>query len=61
MPIYEYTCKDCDADFEKLVFSGDTEGITCPECQSPRVVKQMSAASVTGGSSCASNGPKPFS
>ncbi|HCY85980.1 MAG TPA: zinc ribbon domain-containing protein [Desulfobacteraceae bacterium] len=63
MPIYEYRCDDCKKDFEKLVFAGEADGITCPECNSPKVVKQMSAVSFMGSSigTCAIDGPKQFS
>ena len=31
MPIYEYTCQDCGAEFERFVRSMATQGeITCP-------------------------------
>ena len=63
MPIYEYRCDECKTDFEKLVFAGDTDRVTCPECNSPKVIKQMSAASFMGPSigTCASDAPKQFS
>lgn len=33
MPIYEYTCQDCGAHFEKLVRSmASTAEVQCPEC-----------------------------
>jgi putative FmdB family regulatory protein len=33
MPIYEYTCKDCDERFEKFVRSMTaTAGAACPRC-----------------------------
>jgi putative FmdB family regulatory protein len=33
MPIYEYSCRDCDAQFEKFVRSmTSTAEVTCPEC-----------------------------
>ncbi len=41
MPIYEYCCEACGNNFESLVF-GD-ECPTCPNCESPKVCKQMSA------------------
>jgi putative FmdB family regulatory protein len=33
MPIYEYTCKDCDTQFEKFVRSMTaTIEVKCPQC-----------------------------
>lgn len=40
MPIYEYHCPKCEADFEALV-RGD-EQAECPQCQSKRVEKLLS-------------------
>ena len=40
MPLYEYTCKKCDHDFEALVF-GD-ESVECPECRTERVERHLS-------------------
>ncbi len=31
MPLYEYTCRDCEHTFETLVLNG--EAVACPECQ----------------------------
>ncbi len=43
MPIYEYTCKDCHARFQKLVrgFS-DPAGLVCPRCSSVQVGRMIS-------------------
>ena len=51
MPIYEYTCDDCQVDFETLV-RGD-EQPECPTCGGSRLAKQFSvpAAPVSGASS----------
>jgi putative FmdB family regulatory protein len=42
MPIYEYVCKKCDHEFEKLVFSS-SEKMDCPKCKSKKVSRKMSA------------------
>ncbi len=62
MPIYEYRCKSCKTEFERLVFAGDKPEIQCPECKGNDVQKKMSAASfMTGGmKSCATDTPKGF-
>jgi putative FmdB family regulatory protein len=46
MPIYEYTCKTCHTDFERLV-RGDTTP-RCPSCDASDVEKQLSAFAVGG-------------
>lgn len=63
MPIFEYTCKNCKKDFEKLVFAGEDKNISCPECKSREVAKKMSATSFMGNSlgKCATGSPKGFS
>jgi putative FmdB family regulatory protein len=49
MPIYEYGCLACGAEFEKLVQS--PRAVTCPSCESERVSRRLSLVAVkTGGS-----------
>ncbi len=50
MPIYEYTCDDCQVDFELLVRG--TEHPECPTCGGAKLSKQFSvpAAHVSGAS-----------
>ena len=49
MPIYEYRCASCGAEFERLVRS-DT-AVTCPECQGRKLERLVSltARPATGG------------
>ena len=45
MPIYEYTCRSCQACFERFkrpTRDADTEPVTCPECQSTDVERLIS-------------------
>jgi putative FmdB family regulatory protein len=43
MPIYEYTCQDCNARFQKLVRGfGDPNGLLCPRCHSARISRMVS-------------------
>lgn len=37
MPLYQYTCNDCEADFELLVNRGDK--VECPKCESTDLEK----------------------
>ncbi len=47
MPIYEYKCCGCGADFEKLVMSSSTK-IECPACKSEQVQKKLSVFGMSG-------------
>ena len=40
MPLYEYSCRQCDHAFEALVFDG--ESVECPECHGRRLERQWS-------------------
>ncbi len=59
MPIFEYNCQVCGADFEKLIRSGDGS-VVCPVCGSTEVEKKFSVFGCKAGdrfvSSAASNG-----
>ncbi|RPJ04581.1 MAG: zinc ribbon domain-containing protein [Deltaproteobacteria bacterium] len=48
MPIYEYHCKQCNHEFEKLVFNS-SEKIACPKCESSKVSRMMSAFAFSVG------------
>jgi len=46
MPIYEYKCSDCKANFEILVNKSDDEkDIKCTKCGSNKIKKTISASS----------------
>jgi len=49
VPIYEYRCQRCDADFERLVRSPN-ERVKCPECAGRRVRRKLSTFAVSGSS-----------
>ena len=50
MPIYEYVCQKCGAQFEEIMSSSATECPPCPKCASGDTQKLMSACrSRTGG------------
>jgi putative FmdB family regulatory protein len=48
MPLYEFTCLDCDEPFETLVRSGETPH--CPDCAGTRLEKHLSAPAAPAGS-----------
>ncbi|MCL5006337.1 MAG: zinc ribbon domain-containing protein [Acidobacteria bacterium] len=49
MPIFEYQCQDCGAQFEKISYASDVK-ILCKNCSSPRVRKLLSVFAVSGAS-----------
>jgi putative FmdB family regulatory protein len=53
MPIYEYSCRECGAEFEKLIAGPAT--VACPSCQSERVMRLMSLVGVKSGGRLASS------
>ncbi|MBN2430788.1 MAG: zinc ribbon domain-containing protein [Acidobacteria bacterium] len=49
MPIFEYRCRKCDQEFEKLVFRHTPAGeIRCTDCDSEDVEKLLSTFAFTG-------------
>jgi putative FmdB family regulatory protein len=52
MPIYEYICDDCQAEFEKIVINKQQE-IACPKCAGKKATIQLSvfSSATSGGSS----------
>jgi putative FmdB family regulatory protein len=48
MPIYEYSCRDCGAEFEKLI--GAQAAVACPSCQGGRVIRRISLVTVKAAS-----------
>ena len=50
MPLFEYACRECSAEFELLVGVGDKP--SCPQCGTKKLEKLMSAAAgrATAGS-----------
>jgi putative FmdB family regulatory protein len=49
MPIYEYTCDECGAEFEKIV-RRSSEEIACPKCESLGVARRASTFAFKSGS-----------
>ncbi|HOK09789.1 MAG TPA: zinc ribbon domain-containing protein [Candidatus Hydrogenedens sp.] len=50
MPLFEYTCKECNKTFELLVKNADVK-VTCPECGSKKTEKSLSHFAPLGASS----------
>jgi putative FmdB family regulatory protein len=48
MPIFEYLCKECDHEFEALVFGKDKA--ECPKCHSKKLDPKLSVFAVSSSS-----------
>jgi putative FmdB family regulatory protein len=53
VPIFEYICKQCDHEFEAIVYGGHSA--ECPKCKSKHLTPQLSvfAVVIKGSSSAA--------
>ena len=45
MPIYEYICKECDQEFEAIVYGNHKAA--CPKCHSKQLAPQLSVFAVS--------------
>ena len=60
MPIYEYRCKQCDAQFDVLQRVGeDGKDLVCPECGAKSAERLMSLFASSGNDSGGSGGCSP--
>lgn len=55
MPVYEYSCKKCGHRFEKLQKNVEAGPISCPNCNSTEVKKEISSFSATESTSGSCN------
>ena len=62
MPIYEYRCRSCGKEFERLVRFAENAGqVVCPACRSEAVEKKPSAFGRMGSlPGSASSPPRSF-
>ena len=60
MPIFEYRCRDCGAEFEKIVRS-DGDSVICEQCHGRKLDRLLSVFAVSGpqGESVAESGTCP--
>ena len=58
MPIYEFACLDCGAEFESLVRKAlEITAVQCPACESKNLEEKFScfSSASSGGSSASTN------
>ena len=62
MPMYEFVCRECGAEFEELLTHAELEAgeVACPECGSDKVERQLSSfasgGAAGGGGGCGAGG-----
>lgn len=66
MPIFEFQCRKCSEEFERVVFESDADSVTCPQCGSTDTKKQFSVFARSGigkegGASCSPPSSRGFS
>lgn len=62
MPIYEYRCRECDLVFSRLQRVGaGSVGVTCPDCGSADVRRELSSFASSTGSGGSSSSCAPSS
>jgi putative FmdB family regulatory protein len=51
MPLYEYHCQDCNADFEAITSFANADNVVCESCGGKRVERVASsfACAISGG------------
>jgi putative FmdB family regulatory protein len=49
MPIFEYLCKECDHEFEAIVYG--SQKASCPKCHSKSLAPKLSVFAVSAKSS----------
>jgi putative FmdB family regulatory protein len=56
MPIFEYVCRECQHEFETLVFGRDKA--KCPKCQSQKLSPQLSVFAMSAKGSSGKPAPR---
>ena len=44
MPIYEFACRKCNTDFEKIVPASQRDSVACPKCGNEQTLRKISLA-----------------
>ncbi|MCB1188680.1 zinc ribbon domain-containing protein [bacterium] len=57
MPLFEYRCSDCGAEFEALVSRGDTEPVECEKCHGKHTERIASTFSCCSSDSTSASAP----
>ena len=45
MPLYEYRCRKCKLEFERIVFVTEKEPVACPQCHTSNAERLLSVFS----------------
>ena len=58
MPMYEYQCESCEAEFEELVSSAaDARSVNCPKCGVAGAKRRVSVFAARGAPESSASGP----
>lgn len=44
MPLYEFACRKCNTDFEKIVPAIQRDSVSCPQCGNEQTLRKISLA-----------------
>ena len=55
MPIYEYACKECEHEFEALVYG--SQKAACPKCSSKKLAPKLSVFAVSAPAAAGASRP----
>jgi putative FmdB family regulatory protein len=57
MPLYEFTCLDCGAEFESLVWkASETSEVKCPACGGKELEEKISRFASASNGNCVPSG-----
>lgn len=58
MPIYDYKCAKCGHRFSQMASIDERKNVSCPQCQSKKVVQLITGCSInTGGCGSGTSAP----
>jgi putative FmdB family regulatory protein len=57
MPLFEYRCRECDANFEKLTRHELADSVACPECGGSHARRLLSMFATINQTSSAGSAP----
>ena len=59
MPVYEFACRECNKDFEKIVPASQRDSVQCPSCGNAHTLRKISLAAPVRVASAKGTGSMP--